>query len=1188
VPPSGKGPSALDPLVCSVRLNALRILFFAALASACLAPVVAADVQQPPKPAAPTNARPAQKKSTAKNKGSGRDKGTTPTGKPIPLGALSGTDTDALAQTLSSVFGDRYVVTGSSASDCQEKASDDTSAGAASGQSSSAKNTLCVQARQAAVRAGSTTLSLSPDFLAVVNSLDRDSFKGGILNSNYVIAIGDPGFAARLVSAFPHPMPDIDLKLVANNYIILAPSPAVMGQSGAASSLGKDAAGVKHDLVALYDYGSAQTEAAVPCAGQLVPQGAERCLAKNTVMLSVLDPREVALQAGSLFAFPVSVDTFPLNHSVSFLPPDTSGASLEEITERQKALNQARVIEQYQLYFQDQKQKQLLAALQTSSGAGSSAAANSANATAVTTTTTSTTKTSVSAPKSTQTGSATGTNTNGSPGTTAGPTTMISTKTSTTVQPPTAGASTGSGSAPGGTGGATPAAGGGGGGGASSTGAGGAAAGSGAGAGAASGTAAASAPAQPTAPSWSIDNIVRLYDYRDAAGIAAAINGMVSYTPNSRPIVQPLSDFGANDMIEILPSATQSNGPNPGYTVGDIERAISLFDLPRPQLSLQVWSYQISSRVRNPEKPYQSEYRGGTEKEAHDGADIARRALENIHQQVEKTNLDMIKALQAGMATVFREAASSRPMCAATNNAGDCSNRERADPFFDEDFREYLTLRSFQCITDDRYCLGYYDALDFPEAMGNRAINASLSQMILFIAATNNGRAGDLVTDIITAMRSKMAWHTEVECSAWRPASEGPLAGCFVNFEQKLSRIASAGNLQALRAAILDFLFNYKWTQNYPNDFVPYDLRRSAHVLDDLLQPIDNAFDQDIDDCVRSRMDAADLIPKSGKAGLVSQGMVQVAALSGRPAMVSGQVSNYFNITQTPSLSQVAQTLFGAGAGNSGGGGGGGGSQSSGANGLLTAISTLSGSNPYAIGGAAFANILSPQPITAQLTRGITLTVTPTSLDTASSAELNVSLLVNEPDGSPQSVNTTASTQDTLDRVATHSVSDTVRVQSLKLFDLSTLSMEITHPLPRTCVPLADDQPGRFFSYFGAVPLSIPCAAWRSVFGSIPMAGRLFEWPQSPVTVDNRSVAIVRAVVVPTAMDIGEGLNYESDRILDPITRTTETLFSMQQLGFKFRAYHRLLMQCVLNQNVPGCWPQLSTTPEDIRKPTTN
>jgi hypothetical protein len=245
-------------------------------------------------------------------------------------------------------------------------------------------------------------------------------------------------------------------------------------------------------------------------------------------------------------------------------------------------------------------------------------------------------------------------------------------------------------------------------------------------------------------------------------------------------------------------------------------------------------------------------------------------------------------------------------------------------------------------------------------------------------------------------------------------------------------------------------------------------------------------------------------------------------------------------------------------------------------------------SNPYVLAGTALANMLSPPAITAQLTRGVTLAVVPTSLDTASGAELNVSLLVNEPDGAPLSVNSAAAIQDTLDRVAMHSVTDTVRVQSLKLFDLSTLSIEITHPLTPTCFPVADNQPGRAFSYFAAVPLSVPCAVWRSVFGSLPIAGRLFEWPRSPITVDNRSVAIVRAVVVPTAMDLGEALNYESDRISDPIAYTTESLFSVQQLGWRARQFHRHMMQSMINEAKYGYWPRLSTTPEDERKPTTN
>jgi hypothetical protein len=1153
------------------------------------------------------------------------------TGFPLPLGALSGNDADSLAGTLTSVFGDQYVVTASADPGCKQKPSDDDSPMVTTpSQSNSSKNTLCVKQRDGTVPSKSHLAA--SDFSAVVASLDRDSFKGGVLNSNYVVKIGDPDFARRLITAFPHPAPDIDLtwpdidpRRTANYCIILVPSTALTGQSTAGSTLAKDAAGLKHDLLALYQYASGETESTVSCAGTLDLNGAERCLASNTIMLSTLDPRDVAIHAAGLLSFPVSMDVFPLNHSIAFLPQDSKA--------QVNANPEARVIEQYELFFQDQKQQQLAASLQPSSGASSSASGNSGSTT-VTSTTTSTTKTSVAAANSVQSQSlnrdgqrpsAGNTSTNGSSKETLGPATTITTKTSTSVQPPASSGSSGPGLSSGGGGAGSGSGAGSSGsmGGASSGGTGGTlgsaasgTAGGGSGGGAAGGSVT-TAQAQPTAPNWGIDDVVRLYDYRDAQGIAAAINGMVSYVPNSRPIVQPLSDFGANDMIEILPSAAQQGG----YKLGDVERAIALFDLPRPQLSLQIWSYQISSRAKNFNKPY---------KESYDGPDDARQAMQAVDDAVAITNRDMIRALQEGMAEVFKEAAASRPICAAESTDGNkpCSDRHSGDPFFDEDFREYLTLKNYECINEDRYCLGYFDALDFPADSGNRAVNASLSQMILFIAATriekrdnSDEDVAGLVKNLIQIMRKAMG-HTDADCvkaiGGWNDAEKdkqptgvrpikraSSLAGCFMNFQTELDAVVQPGNLETLRRGILDFLFNYKWSQNYPNDFVPYDLRRSAHALDDLLQPVDDAFDQDVDDIVETRMDAPSLVAHSHKAGLVSQGMVHVATLSGRPANVSGEVSNYFNISQTPSLSQVAQTLLGAGGGagggsssnGSGGSTGGGGAGSGGGNGgggnsggLLSAISTLSGSNPYAIGGAALANILSPQPITAQLTRGITLIVTPTSLDTASSAELNVSLLVNEPDGGPQSVNTTAATLDTLDRVANHSVTDTVRVQSLRLFDLSTLVMQITHPLPRTCVPTADDQPWHTLSYFPAIPFSVPCAVWRSVFGSVPMAGRLFEWPQTPVTVDNRSIAIIRAVVVPTAMDLGEGMNYASDRIEDPLTNTDETLFSMQQLGFRFRRFHLELMRCMVDRSLPICQsgPRLSKLAEDIRKPTTN
>jgi hypothetical protein len=1099
-------------------------------------------------------------------------------GESIQLGALSGGDADALAQTLSSIFSVQYRVTNIA----DPKSADSKDDASSSDQPSPPKQTLCVVLRP-------RTTTISNDFRDVEASLDRDNFKGSVLNSNFVFRVDDGAFASHLTQSFPHPLPDIDLEIVANNYIVFVPTSTVLGQAAALSNLQKDAAGLRHDLQLLSEYSSIPVRQ-LPClAAVMNDENAERCFAQNTISLFALDPRDVALRAGFLFA-PLGFDVYALNHSITLLPQNSKP--------RVEQSQAARAIEQFNLYQQDQKEQHLLASLQTSPGNGNSATPNPAAATPITTTTTSTTKTSVSPAASGKQGS--GATASDSSSAQSAPTTTVTTKTATTVQPQSQGATGANGQSASGTGGASSGTGSG----ASGASAGGSGAaspsGGGAGAGSPSGGAGASNPAQPVAPSWSIDNVVRLYDYRDAAGIAAAINGMVSYVPNSRPIVQPLSDYGANDMLEILPSAAAQNG----YTVGDIERAIALIDLPRPQLSLQVWSYQISSRVRNPQQPFKSDLgRSRKAPEYPDGCpnqdpaqfeDDALTAARNINKMVNRTNRSMINSLQAGMEAVYRE-----------------GRRLPRNSFFDQQFWYYLTEKYHECVKDDRYCLGYYDALDFPAQDSNfSATNASLGRMFLFIASVNDAEADTLVTNIITAMNSVL--------------SDAPHPHPLPAFEAQLHRIAEPANLHILRAAMLNFFFNFKWTLNYPNDFVPYDLRLSAHALDDLLQPLVNAFNQDIDSYVDENMNSPCLMPKTHRAGLISQGTVQVTALSGTAAVVSGQVSNYFNITQTPSLSQVAQSLLGSlgssGGGSGGGAGGGSGSGSSGGSGSggnggsgpsgsggsgssggsgggsggsgggIASLQSLVTSNPYVVAGMALANIVSPPRITAQLTRGVTLTLVPTSLDTASSAELNVNLLVNEPDGGPQSVNSAAATQDTLDRVATHSVSDTVRVQSLKLFDLSTLSMEITHPLTPTCVPVADDQPWKAFSIVAAVPFSVPCAVWRSVFGSLPVAGRLFTWPRAPVTVDNRSVAIVRAVVVPTAMDLGEALNYESDRVLDPIIDTTQTLSSIGQLGWRVRQFHRLMMRCVVART-DGCdelGPTLGGTPEDVRKPTTN
>jgi hypothetical protein len=128
--------------------------------------------------------------------------------------------------------------------------------------------------------------------------------------------------------------------------------------------------------------------------------------------------------------------------------------------------------------------------------------------------------------------------------------------------------------------------------------------------------------------------------------------------------------------------------------------------------------------------------------------------------------------------------------------------------------------------------------------------------------------------------------------------------------------------------------------------------------------------------------------------------------------------------------------------------------------------------------------------------------------------------------------------------------------------------MELTHPDRGTPVPVVGQ-------------------IWEGVFGTTPGIGKLFRLPPYSKTEDNRSVAIVRAVVVPTAMDLGLSLPFSADRVEDPITDTTDPLNATAQAGGRLRGFHNLMDSCMLRGKDDCSSVKLSTTPEDLRDPTT-
>lgn len=326
------------------------------------------------------------------------------------------------------------------------------------------------------------------------------------------------------------------------------------------------------------------------------------------------------------------------------------------------------------------------------------------------------------------------------------------------------------------------------------------------------------------------------------------------------------------------------------------------------------------------------------------------------------------------------------------------------------------------------------------------------------------------------------------------------------------------------RAAIADFLFNYKMSQQYPHEFVPYDLTQSANTLNNALSPLIDAFNRDLwsyqmfvradmqyqVEKLNSRTDERCCVKKLfglDKPSFFNDGVVTVRTISGQPTNVSVTSQSFLNGSTAPELSALLSSLSasgGSGAGSSSSGTSGGSSNGSGSN---------SSGVPPALGGtfgivaSALANY---QTSFAQIGRQLSFTATPRSLATASSAEIAVTLNADESAGAPLFTGPGATDPAfNTSRVANHDTTTRVRVDSIKLFEVSSFSA------------IVERSRSRF-------PLLPP-------FVEIPYIGTFAGIPLGSAKEFHSSTAIISAYVIPTAADIAYGLHFVSDLVVDGI-----------------------------------------------------
>ncbi len=156
-----------------------------------------------------------------------------------------------------------------------------------------------------------------------------------------------------------------------------------------------------------------------------------------------------------------------------------------------------------------------------------------------------------------------------------------------------------------------------------------------------------------------------------------------------------------------------------------------------------------------------------------------------------------------------------------------------------------------------------------------------------------------------------------------------------------------------------------------------------------------------------------------------------------------------------------------------------------------------------ATGIATALSAITPTQTHSIIGRQLTLDVIPHTLPGASSAELDIRLWAQE-DSAPTIYSETGSTDnDYTSRVARHNVATRVRVDSVKLFDVSTFTAMVQRP--RTKLPIVPP------------------------FVEIPLVSSLLSVPLPAAKIYHASSAIVSAIIVPTAADLGYGIVFKDD-----------------------------------------------------------
>jgi hypothetical protein len=534
-------------------------------------------------------------------------------------------------------------------------------------------------------------------------------------------------------------------------------------------------------------------------------------------------------------------------------------------------------------------------------------------------------------------------------------------------------------------------------------------------------------------------NQMRVFFHRDLTGLASALDKAVggigvSASPPDLLVFKPNGD------------ALDEN------SLRELKRLITLIDSPRPEIALNAWSVQVS------------------------GDDP--KGVDQRSKQIRDRVYEYNQRLQEALQRAWRYLGSQRkdrnnwswPFTQYVLSDFDYNSRKSVCSYHNEDGS--LTHPEWD------YCLGYERAFD-------KVMQPSIMNMIGILAGLKNPDIYGFVGQL-----EAQRFAGEGGCNDRDEALFNAGAIGFECFRDRLSFVLAGGDripLARLRAAMADYLFQYKFSFQYLHDLDSYDYAKGAQRLDAELDPLLTAFNYDLLVYLRKIQTELGCTPKGPKSkceepkGYAESGIVTVRTIGGTDSSVSTQTESSFKTTPAPLVQDFLNQLEN----------------------VPSALPGVIGKNLAANPADALVAFLNTGKNSAvTLGRDLNLTVSPYTLPGASSAELKITV-ESKDEGSPQQIGPDGKTKnDDADRVALNSVTTNVRVDSLKLFEISTLSAELSR--------------------------------WRDpipLFPPLPYVKPFIKIPLKPSRVYHQSFAIVSATILPTAADLLNTLRFSGDGV---------------------------------------------------------